>query len=83
MSEPHVDYFQSKEHEELCISLIETERQRIHGMIEKEGPLPAVSLCVAMLSAYPSFMKTLGLKKVAVKLLQDALKEARKNDVGV
>lgn len=78
MAEDHVDYFVSPEHELLVKHHIETERERIHGIIEKEGPLAAVSLCVAMLAAYPSFMKTLGLKKVAISLLQDALKEARK-----
>lgn len=73
-----VDYFKSKGHEEACIRYIKIERERIHALIESEGPLAAVSLCVAMLSAYPSFMKTLGLKKVAVNLLKDALAEARK-----
>lgn len=78
MSDEHVDYFSSAAHELALKNHIETERQRMHDLIETEGPLAGVSLCVAMLAAYPAFMKSLGLKKVAVKLLQDALKEARK-----
>lgn len=72
------DYFKTKEHEDACMKYIEAERQRVSEVVATEGPLAATSLCVAMLAAHSSFLKAMGLKRVAISILQDSLKHVRK-----
>jgi len=78
MADDYQDYFKSEEHAAATARDIESERALLEKIATEEGAFAAVSRLVAILAAYPTFLKAIGLKKVAVTLLQDALKEARK-----
>lgn len=71
------DWFSSSEHETAVSRFISAEAERLSAVVQKDGALMGVSLCIAMLSAYPVFMKSLGLKDIAVQMLTDALDQAK------
>lgn len=74
-----IDYFASKEHFARVEQAVDREVQRLNLLVESEGIFVAMSDAIGSMTAHISIFRSLGLKQVAVKLLQDALRIA-KND---
>ncbi len=61
--------------------VIEAERQKVLNLCQEDSIFRATSYSLAMLSFHSSALRNLGMKEVAIKVLKDALSQARKGVV--
>ena len=72
------DWFVSNENADYMAEIVEAERLRMVAVLEEKGLLYAMSHSLAALSFHSSSLKALGMKETAIKVLKDALVQARK-----
>jgi hypothetical protein len=73
-----VDYFVSDECKADMESAIEAERKKVLEIVESKDILKATSYSLAMLSFHSNVLSKFGVKETAIKVLKDALSQARK-----
>jgi hypothetical protein len=72
------DWFASKEAEAYMAEIVEGERQRMVSILESKDLFHAISFSLAALSFHSSSLRNMGMKETAIKVLKDALAQARK-----
>lgn len=74
----HEDYFQSAEHERRIKGAITREQARLKNFAEKEGVFQSISDAIGALTTYTSWFSQIGLKHVAISLLEAEVERLKK-----
>jgi hypothetical protein len=72
------DYFLTTEHENRVKLAIEREQARLQSVANLQGPLPAISDALGALTTYTSWFSQIGLKDIAIQILEDEAKRLKK-----